>query len=426
MQVERVLADLIRIPSVNPPGGEIGVARYLKGLFDQHGIPNEIIEPEPGRANFLACLGEGDRSLLYVSHTDVVPATGDWGFDPFSGDITDGFVYGRGALDCKGLVAAEACAVIGLAEQARLRGKLTFAAVADEEAGSAFGVQHLVARCPDKLRADFAINEGAEAPYVIGGKTCHFIGVGEKGPAWVSLKAKGVSAHGSLPMLGDNAVVKMARAIDRLASYEPQIVLIPEVKTLVSSIARLLGSPGEVDAANVDQIIEGVKDRNLAGYLTAITRMTVSPNDIHGGAKVNIVPDSCEAEVDVRVLPGQDAGYVARELGPLAGGVEMSMMQYNAPTFSSADAESYRLVYGTLREFISDAPVLPSISSGATDSRFLRGMGMPCYGIGMMTLSADPAMKQGVHGKNEKIDIASLQLKSEFLQRLGRRYLGDY
>ena len=425
MTVENVLSELIRIQTVNPPGGETEVARYLKHLFDQSNIPNEIIEPSPGRGSFLAYLGEGERNLLYLSHTDVVTATEGWSFAPFSGEIKDGFVHGRGALDCKGLVAAEACAVIQLASEAKLGGRLIFVAAADEETLGPAGMRYLVENCREKIRADFAINEGGEAPVIIGGKTCHFLAVGEKGPVWVKLKAKGSSAHGSLPMLGDNAIVKMADVIRDLNSYQPQIVLTPEVRRLIRTIAELVDFRDEITETNVDQVIQRVKDKNFAGYLTAITRMTVSPNMVQGGAKTNIVPDSCEADVDVRVLPGQDKEYVVKELGRVIGEIEMEINLYTVPTLSTSDSESYRLVSDTLAEFVGNAPVLPCISSGGTDSRLLREVGIPSYGIGMITLNLDPAMRQSVHGKDEKIDIESLRLKSDFLVRLARRYLGD-
>ena len=425
MAVENILSDLIRIQTVNPPGGETEVAKYLKHLFDQFNIPNEIIEPSPGRGSFIAYLGEGGRSLLYLAHSDVVTATEGWSFAPFSGEIKDGFVHGRGALDCKGLVAAEASAVIELAREAKLGGKLIFVAAADEETFGPFGVKYLVENCREKIRADFAINEGAETPVRIGSKTCHFLAVGEKGPVWVKLKTKGSSAHGSLPMLGDNAIVKMADVIRDLNGYQPDIVLTPEVKRLIQKIAELIEFNDEITEANVDQVIKRVEDKNFAGYLKAITRMTISPNMVQGGAKTNIVPDSCEADVDIRVLPGQDKEYVVKEIDRVVGEIEMEINQYTVPTLSTSDSEPYRLVSETLAEFIGDDPVLPCISSGGTDSRLLREVGIPSYGIGMITLNLDSAMRQSVHGKNEKIDIESLRLKSDFLVRLARRYLGD-
>ncbi len=425
MKVESLLSELIQIQSVNPPGGEIEVARCLKRLFDEHRIPNEIIEPEPGRGNFLAYLGEGEKSLLYLAHTDVVPASAGWSFDPFSGEIKDGFVHGRGTLDCKGLVAAQAYAVIQLATTTKLKGRLTFAATAGEETGGVVGVKWLVDNCKDKITADFTVTEGGWNPMTIGGKVCNFIQAGEKGVMRPQLRTRGVSAHGSVPMFGDNAVVKMADIVNGLAEYQPQIVLTPEVKQLIQAVARLEGLGNQIDKGNVDQVIRKLQDRVLAGYLTAITRMTASPNVIHGGSKVNIVPDSCEAEVDIRVLPGQDKEYVLQQLGQAIGNAEIEIPRYDAPTFSATDNEFYRLISTTMKEYIDGDTVLPCVSSGGTDSRHLRPIGIPCYGIGMMVRNLDDKMKQSVHGKNEKIDIDSLRLKSDFLTSLASRYLGS-
>jgi len=423
--IESLLSDLIQIQSVNPPGGETEVARYLKRLFDECRIPNEIIEPSPGRGNFLAYLGEGEKSLLYLSHTDVVPVSEGWSFDPFAGEIKDGFVHGRGALDCKGLVAAEAYAVLNLARSGKLGGRLIFAATAGEETGGVVGVKYLVENCKDKIMADFVINEGGWNPMRIGGKVCHFVQTGEKGIIRPKLRARGVSAHGSLPMFGDNAVVKMADVVKGLAEYQPQMVLTPEVRQLIQAVAKLEGLGNEINNNNTDQVIQRLGDRVLAGYLTAVTRMTVSPNVIHGGAKVNIVPDSCEAEVDIRVLPGQDKEYVVKELEKVFSSIEIEKTRYDAPTFSSTDNEFYGLVLNTMKEYIDDDIVLPCVSSGGTDSRHLRPIGIPCYGIGMMARNLDDKMRQSIHGKDEKIDIESLRLKSDFLISLARRYLGD-
>ncbi|MBI2979709.1 MAG: M20/M25/M40 family metallo-hydrolase, partial [Chloroflexi bacterium] len=210
-----------------------------------------------------------------------------------------------------------------------------------------------------------------------------------------------------------------------LAEYKPEIILIPEVKQLLQSIVRLEGWSDRIGKSNIDRIIEKLEDKVFAAYLSATTRMTVSPNVVRGGVKTNIVPDSCEAEVDIRVLPGQDQKYIFNQLGRIIGDAEIEVLQYHAPTFSTSDSEYYRLTTDTMKEFIGDVPILPSISSGATDSRFLREAGMPCYGISMMTLNLDQAMKQSVHGKNEKIDIESLRLKSDFLIKLARKYLGS-
>jgi acetylornithine deacetylase/succinyl-diaminopimelate desuccinylase-like protein len=421
--VEEILSDLIKIQSVNPPGGETKAARYFKQLFDQYRIPNEIIEPEPRRASFVAHLGEGEKKLLYLSHTDVVPASDGWDFPPFSGEIKDGFVHGRGAIDCKGLAAVEACAVIQLAQTAHLNGELIFAATADEEVGGALGAGILSEKYPDKIRADFAINEGDE-PLTINGKTYHSISVGEKGPAWMKLTAKGISSHGSVPVSEHNAVVKMAKVIIGLAQYQPHIVLTPQTKSLLQTIAQLDGINDEINVANADDILRKLRDNTVLPYLSAITRMTISPDVIHGGVKTNIVPDSCEAQVDIRILPGQSWEYVLNELKEILGDVQAEPLQYHLPSFSSSDSKYYHLVEETLKEYVGDGPILQTISTGATDSRYLREMGIPSYGIGVLTLNMDKALSDSVHGKNEKIDVASLRLKTDFLIKLAKKYLG--
>ena len=421
--VEEILSVLIKIQSVNPPGGETKAAQYLKHLFDQYRIPNEIIEPEPGRASFVAHIGEGEKKLLYLSHTDVVPASDGWDFPPFSGEIKDGFVHGRGAIDCKGLAAVEACAVIQLAQTAHLNGELIFAATADEEVGGALGAGILSEKYPDKIRADFAINEGDE-PLTINGKTYHSISVGEKGPAWMKLTAKGISSHGSVPVSEHNAVVKMAKVIIGLAQYQPHIVLTPQTKSLLQTIAQLDGINDEINVANADDILRKLRDNTVLPYLSAITRMTISPDVIHGGVKTNIVPDSCEAQVDIRILPGQSWEYVLNELKEILGDVQAEPLQYHLPSFSSSENKYYHLVEETMQEFIGGAPLLQTISTGATDSRYLREMGIPSYGIGVLTLNMDKALSDSVHGKNEKIDVASLRLKTDFLIKLAKKYLG--
>ncbi len=421
---EKVLSDLIRIKSVNPPGSETAAAKYLKDLFDGYGIHSEIIESAPGRGSFVAWMGEGKKSLLLMSHIDVVPVGEGWDFEPFSGEIKDGFVHGRGALDCKGLVAAEACAFIRLAQENKLHGRLIFAAVADEETGGTMGMNYLMEHYADKLKADFAVNEGAEPPAEIGGKVTHSISVGEKGPFWMKLTTKGVSAHGSAPTLGENAVVKMAGIVSRLAKYKSKVVLTPETKEQIQTIADAMGFKAKINTRNVDNFIKTIKDKGLAAYLYAITRMTVSLNVIGGGVKVNIVPDRCEAQVDVRMLPGQDQGYVMNELLALLGDAEIEPLQYHEASLSSGDTEYYRLMSRTLKESLGGLPVIPSITAGATDSRYMRIAGIPAYGVGEMTYKFDINMKSSVHGKNEKLDIESLRFKADFLEKLANNYLG--
>lgn len=245
MEVEELLSELVRIKSINPPGGETAVAEYLKDLFEEYGIPGQVIEPSPGRGNIVAGIGEGKKSLLYLSHTDVVPVSDGWSFPPFSGEIKGGFVHGRGSLDCKGLTAAQAGAMIRLSQRGILGDRLIFVATCDEESGGALGIKYLIENHRHKITADFAVSEGGLEPVEVGGKVLHFVQTGEKGFAWAKLKTRGVSAHSSLPMLGDNAVAKMAGLIKTLTEYQSPFRLIPETRKLTQSVAALGGFAGQ-------------------------------------------------------------------------------------------------------------------------------------------------------------------------------------
>ncbi len=426
---EKILSDLIRIDSSNPPGNETEVALYLKKLFEEAGISGEIIEPAEGRGSFIVRIGSGGpKKLLYLSHSDVVPVGEGWDFEPFSGEIKDGVIFGRGALDCKDLMAAQVSAALELInEKAPLKGELIICAAADEEKGGALGVGHLTEHHLDKIIADFAINEGADHPVFINGRMVYFIQVGEKGTSWCTLKARGTAGHGSIPALADNAVVKMARAVARLNNYRPEVNLIPEVETLLKNLAELCGLEiKDLNPGGVDELLENLPlDKAFIESLRAMTRMTVSPNIIRGGNKTNIVPDYSEADIDIRILPGQDREYVEKELRlVISKELEIEFTVYREPTFSSSEEEYYRLMEDVTLELASPGTLcLPSISAGSTDSKYLRSAGIPAYGIGHMDKNYDRGASTTVHGRNERTDVTSLRLKTAFLKELARRYL---
>lgn len=428
MNPENVLGELIKINTTNPPGNETAAARYLYGLLKEAGVACEIIEAVEGRGSLVARFGSGPKKLLYMSHLDVVPAGDGWDFAPFSGEIRDGLVLGRGAIDCKDMATAGVCAMLRLArEGAALNGELIVAATADEEQGGKYGAGHIASHCPEKIMADFAINEGAPFPLEINGKMIYFIQVGEKGTAWNRIKARGVSCHGSLPTLGENAVVKMAHAVSALAGYRPEIILVPELTALLTELARIRGLNMAPTVQNVDEMLEKLNiDTTFTEMLRAMTRMTVSPNLIRGGSKTNIVPDSCECDIDIRTLPGQNADYVMGEIHNLVGPeIELALTEYREPTFTSSRLEPYRLVRQLTEELVgSNAVCLPVISTGSTDSKYLRSLGIPAYGIGHMDAEYDQNISLTMHGRNERTDVKSLRLKTDFLTELARRYLG--
>ena len=419
-----ILRDLIQIDTVNPPGNEGRAAQCLADLFEREKIDYQLLG-ERGRENFVASLGEGEKALLFLSHTDVVPVSEEnWDIPPFSGEIKDGFIWGRGALDCKDLVAAEACALIRIKrENIPLKGRLIFAAVADEEKGGEVGAKLLTEKYPEVIRANFAINEGAGEYIDVNGEKLYLLQTGEKGPCWSRLKAYGISGHGSRPSLADNAVVKMAGAVHGLGTYTPEIVVIPEVKQLIETYMKLRGDKIEVTPENMDRIIDSIEDRFFAEGLRAVTRMTVSPNIIKGGKKVNIIPEFCEAEIDIRTLPGQNEAYVRKELEPLLAECQLEIVHHHPANFSPAHNEYYALIEKTVKEVLGDVPCSPYVLSGATDSYYLRKIGIESYGVSLLSPGFPTELLKTVHGSNERIDVKSMEVKTEFLYRLAKTYL---
>ena len=433
-----MLSDLIKINTVNPPGNETAAAVYLKKIFDEAGIQSEIIEPEEGRGSLLARMGNGaenKKKLLYLSHTDVVATGEGWDFDPFSGEIKDGMVLGRGAMDCKHLLAAQACAMLNIKkENIPMDGELILAAVADEETGGKLGAGYLFKNHAHLIKADFAINEGAEKMVYVNNKPVYFIQIGEKGTAFSILRAKGVSYHGSAPRLGDNAVVKMSKAITTIAERESETRLIPEVMQLLKDLARIRDVKFSVDGnatgaeltRQVRRQVELFKmNKYFSELLLSMTEMTVSVNVVRGGKKVNVIPDLCEAELDIRIMPGEDRSYVEKQiLSSIGEDFELDITEYKPATFSVTDNDFYRTIERNLKKIVGhDALCLPMITAGSTDSKYFRNAGIPAYGVDAMQRDFNQDIRLTIHGKNERIDIASLNQLTEYVQNIATDYL---
>ena len=317
----RYLVDLIRLDTTNPPGNETRVAQYLKEVCDAEGIAGEMLGGDPARLNFVARLkGSGKlRPLLLMAHSDVVPADrSQWTVDPFSAEIRDGFVYGRGAQDDKSLVAAELAVIVELKRRAvKLDRDVILLSEADEEAGST-GIQWLIANAWDRISAEFALNEGGYAITTLSGQRIYEVQTTEKIPTRVILVAHGTAGHGSLPR-EDNPVVHLARAITRLSEADQPVRLNTTTRRYLHEIAKLteyqwlepflarLENPRTATAA-----AKQIRARDLE--LDAMLRTTVSPTMLSAGTKINVIPNTAEAQIDVRRLPDETRAEVLERL----------------------------------------------------------------------------------------------------------------
>lgn len=435
--------NLLRYDTTNPPGSETPAAEYLKRVFDREGIPCEVIESQPGRGNFIATLdgnGSAKPRLLLLSHLDVVPATrvDAWKHPPFSGELDGGWVYGRGAIDTKYLTAAEAMAMILLRRSsARLKESLRMAAVADEERGGNYGAGWLVENHPDKVRADYVINEGGGLVFKTKTGPVYLVEAEEKGICWVKATTKGVAAHASIPELGDSAVARMSEALARIARYRTRPMPSPTLKKMLYTLLeQQQGNRGKILArallnrASSDSVLNRIRKRDpgLASTLSALLRMTISETMVKGGVKENVIPDQCEAVIDCRLPQGVTREDAIRELRRAVGdleGVEFETIQYSAASTSPVDNDFYATIKKTLRETVGEnAEVAPFVVPGATDSRYIRPMGAVAYGFAPTSPDVEYRdLIRLVHGVNERVNVETLFTCTDFLVKLCKNLL---
>ena len=413
----RYLVDLLRLDTTNPPGNETRVAQYLKEVCDTEGISSELIGGDPARLNFVARIkGSGKlRPLLLMAHSDVVPADRtQWTVDPFSAEMRGGFLYGRGAQDDKSLVASELAVIVALKRRAlKLDRDVILLSEADEEAGST-GIQWLIANAWDKITAEFALNEGGHAITTRSGQAIYEVQTTEKIPTRVVMVARGTAGHGSLPR-EDNPVLHLARAITRLAEadqpvrlntttrrYFNEIAKLSEYQWLEPLLPRLENPQTAVPAAN------HIRTRDLE--LDAMLRTTVSPTMLSAGTKINVIPNTAEAGLDVRRLPDETRAEVLERLRHIVndGAVEIRMAPGQEMPATEPSGLSTPLYSAMQRIFSATAPgsvVIPYMVRGATDGSFLREKGIDVYGVPLF-LREDKDTR--AHGNDERISLETL------------------
>jgi len=443
------LRELIRIPSVNPPGqpdgaagrdstgGETAAATYCAEVLMAAGIPAEVLEVAPGRGSCFARLAaEGSNTeppLILLSHLDVVPVEAEsWSHDPFDAELIEDVVWGRGAVDMKDMVAMELAVMLALHRSGiDLKRDVIFAAVADEEAGGEFGALHWVRDRPQLFSdasgrpAAAALNEVGGYSITIGGRRAYAIQVAEKGIIWTRLRATGTPSHGSMPS-PDNAAIKLAEAVGRLARRPRPARLIPVVQHFFEGLGlgevAALAERG-ADAEARDALVVAVDDPVLRRSLDAMLRDTVTPNVIHVGTKMNVVPGRGEAEVDVRTLPGTDQGAFLAELQAIAGeGVTVESVMTMPPVEWPADAEIVGLMDAALRRADPEATPLPMMITLGTDAKALGLLGIPTYGFAPLRLEPEVPYLSLFHATDERIPVSGLRFGLPVLYEVVERF----
>jgi len=448
--------DLIRIRSVNPPpveapDGELLAARHIADLLVDAGLRPEVLEPVPGRGSVHARLrgdGSGGEPFLLLSHLDVVPAPVErWTHDPFAADLADGYVYGRGAVDMKGMVAMELGVVRLLTDAARAAGRdpasdpipglrrdVLFTCTADEEAGATAGARWIAEHRPDWLLAAGAVNECGGVATTVAGRRLYPIQVAEKGYAAYRIGVRGTWGHGSMPR-DDNAVVLAAEVIRRLAVPGP-VRITPVMERFLERAAAALPPPAATILRGLmsgspehAETLAAACDPMYARALRALVRDTISPDVVHAGVKYNVIPGDAEVVIDCRILPGTTEPEVRAMLlerlgAALAAVCEFELIVFGSPVESPADGPLFELLAQTIVDHDPEAIPLPAMVPFATDAKFTVPLGVPTYGFSPLRLDPEERFLERFHGVDERVSVEALRWGLPVLYDVTRRFCG--
>jgi acetylornithine deacetylase/succinyl-diaminopimelate desuccinylase-like protein len=426
-----LLQEYLQVDTTNPPGNETRAVEFFARIFEREGIPYETAESAPGRGNIWARLAGGDGpALLLLHHSDVVPADPQfWEVPPLSGALRDGHLYGRGALDTKALGILHLQAFLSLHRSGRaLNRDVIFMATADEEAGGYFGVGWLVENRPDAFDGvGVVLNEGGRSLVTATGARQIGIEVTQKVPVWLRLTASGLPGHGSRPR-AESSVTSLLDALGRIRTHEFEPRILPVVDRYFRGMA--VNADEEWAAPFLDMAAAvrepGFLDR-LQAYdatLAALTRNTCSITRLEGSGKINVVPPTASAELDCRVLPDQDVGAFVGGLQNIAGGTtRIETIMAFTPAVSPTDTRVYAALEMVMQERFPDAAIIPAVSSGFTDSHFLRDLGIAAYGFSPLLVPAQDAA--GVHGNNERISVENVRRGTGIMREILERVVHD-
>ena len=429
------LQRLIRIVTVNPPGNEVVLARELAAILEGAGIETTLMEPSPGRAALVARLrGNGALGpVLMMAHMDVVGVEPEkWSVDPFGGVVADGYLYGRGAIDDKGMLAANLETMLLLKRHVvdagiPLARDVIFLATSDEETGGDWGLGWIVENHPDLIRADFALNEGGRARIVGNGGLYLAIQTSEKVAHVVRVTATGPDGHAAIPLAG-NAVLRLGRALAAIGEHSEPVRLTPTTRRFFGDLSAIWPVADErkamadVASPSETRVRRGARRIAKIPVLDALLRNGISATMLQGGLRTNVIPTEVSATLNVRTLPGESVDDVVSRLEAAIGddrvSVEIVDRGIDAPASDPA-SPLFVAVAEAARAMREDIVVVPYLSTGATDSARLRRMGVPCYGI--LPFPMVPEDEGRMHGHDERIPLESLHFGTRLIHDAVRR-----
>jgi acetylornithine deacetylase/succinyl-diaminopimelate desuccinylase-like protein len=423
-ETTEVLQRLVRFNTVNPPGSERPAIEYLERYLSDAGFQTELLAADEARPNLVATLsGDSDGPTLgFLGHVDTVLADpSEWSHDPWSGDVDDGFLWGRGALDMKSQVAAEAVAAAALARSSwrPARGSLKLMFVSDEETGGDFGAQWLTATHPDKVRCDMLLNEGGGESFDYRGRR-YGVCCAEKGVFRFRVMAHGTAGHASLPRAGENALLKLAPVLAALAERQPSYDLVEGPAALLAGLGE---DPSDPEAA-VAHI--GETDPALLTLLEPMLGVTFTPTMAHASDKVNVIPSLAWLKVDCRVPPGLGEDTVRRRVAEVLGDVEIEFTERVSGNSSPVDTPLMDAISRWVTASDPDAATVPVILPGFSDSRWFRDAFPDCVAYGFFPQRHMTILEVGplVHSANERIDVRDLGFAAGFYADIARELLG--
>lgn len=437
-EVTGLLQDLIRFDTTNPPGNEILCADYIAGVLSREGLPSDVTESEPGRGNVVSRIegGDGD-TLMLLGHTDVVAAEPEhWEYPPFSGELVDDTIWGRGTLDMKGMVAVELMIYLLIHRQGlKLNRDLVYAATADEEAGKGnHGIGWLIDHHPEQVETKYVLTEGGGADIQIGDARFFTVQTGQKGIYRFRLIAKGRPGHGSVPH-DENAVVRLAESLARIGSADFPIHPSPTLRAFLEGIAATQGPDtaaalrGCLNAESSESSLKNTPfDDDTIASLRSLLKNTASPTMLDAGTKINVIPGEAVAWIDGRLAPGQTEASFLEELSPhLSEGVSVEVDQYSPPIEATIASPLYETIIDVMQEREPDAMVIPALMTGGTDAKHILPRWPDTLVYGFMPMKQSPGEEEGalIHGHNERVTIDNLMFATKTLYDVVIRFCSD-